>query len=161
MTYPQTLSVIDNCAEMCEQFGREPYFCLTGGDPIPHLDFWKLLSVLKDREYPFSIMGNPFRLDDAVCEQLAELGCERYQMSLDGVWEIRDWFRKPGSFDCMLEKLRHLEKADIETVIMTTVSDRNIAEIPDLVDVVVENHVDVYAFARFCPGTECRSNGIV
>ena len=45
-------------------------------------------------------------------------------------------------------------------VIMTTVSDRNINEIPDLIDVVAEHQVDVYAFARFCPGTECKTNGI-
>lgn len=50
-------------------------------------------------------MGNPFHLDNAVCEQPPELGCEKYQMSLDGMREAHDRFRKPGSFDCTLEKL--------------------------------------------------------
>lgn len=31
-------------------------------------------------------------------------GCEKYQMSLDGMRETHDWFRKPGSFDLTLEK---------------------------------------------------------
>ena len=160
MPFPQMLAVINNCAEMCSKFGREPYFCITGGDPILHPDFWELLSELKKRDYPFTIMGNPFHLDNAVCKRLANLGCEKYQMSLDGLRETHDWFRKPGSFDCTLEKLKCLRKAGIETVIMTTVSDRNINEIPDLIDVVAEHQVDVYAFARFCPGTECKTNGI-
>lgn len=160
MPYPQMLSVMDNCAEMCGKFGREPYFCLTGGDPILHPDFWRLLSALKDRGYSFTIMGNPFHLGDAVCARLAELGCEKYQMSLDGMRETHDWFRKPGSFDATLEKLACIRKAGIETVIMTTVSDRNIAEIPELIDIVVDHFVDIYAFARFCPGTERGSNGI-
>ena len=152
--------MIDNCEKMCSKFGREPYFCITGGDPILHSDFWNLLSELKRRNYPFTIMGNPFHLDNAVCKRLASFGCQKYQMSLDGLRETHDWFRKPGSFDCTLEKLKCLRKAGIETVIMTTVSDRNINEIPDLIDVVAENQVDVYAFARFCPGTECKTNGI-
>ena len=160
MPFPQMLAVINNCAEMCEQFGREPYFCITGGDPILHPDFWELLSELKKRDYPFTIMCNPFHLDNAVCKRLASFGCQKYQMSLDGLRETHDWFRKPGSFDCTLEKLKCLRKAGIETVIMTTVSDRNIDEIPDLIDVVAENQVDVYAFARFCSGTECKTNGI-
>ena len=74
MPYPQMLSVIDNCEEMCSKFGREPYFCITGGDPILHSDFWNLLSELKRRNYPFTIMGNPFHLDNAVCKRLANLG---------------------------------------------------------------------------------------
>ena len=160
MPYSQMLKVIDNCEEMCSKFGREPYFCVTGGDPILHPDFWELLSELKKRDYPFTIMGNPFHLDNAICKRLANLGCEKYQMSLDGLRETHDWFRKPGSFDCTLEKLKCLRKAGIETVIMTTVSDRNINEIPDLIDIVAKNQVDVYAFARFCPGTECKTNGI-
>ena len=58
-------------------------------------------------------------------------------MSLDGLRETHDWFRKPGSFDCTLEKLKCLRKAGIETVIMTTVSDRNLKEIPELVDALL------------------------
>lgn len=34
---------------------------------------------------------------------------------------------------------------------MTTVSKRNIEEIPDLVDVVVENKAGLFSFARYCP----------
>ncbi|MBR1495369.1 MAG: hypothetical protein IJ601_10035 [Acidaminococcaceae bacterium] len=45
----------------------------------------------------FTVFGNPFHLDGAVCARLRELGCVRYQMSLDGLRETHDWFRKPGS----------------------------------------------------------------
>ncbi|GMO43629.1 MAG: hypothetical protein Pg6C_05370 [Treponemataceae bacterium] len=34
---------------------------------------------------------------------------------------------------------------------MTTVSGTNIREIPALIDTVVENHVDIFAFACYCP----------
>lgn len=152
--------IIDDCCEMCDRFDREPYFCLTGGDPILHPDFWEILSLIKSRQLAVSIMGNPFHLDAQVCEKLAAFGCTRYQMSLDGLRETHDWFRKPGSFDCTLEKIPLLKDAGIETVIMTTVSGKNIREIPELVDVVAEHEVDIYAFARYCPDASVRDNGI-
>jgi radical SAM protein with 4Fe4S-binding SPASM domain len=34
---------------------------------------------------------------------------------------------------------------------MTTVSGTNIHEIPEIVDLVVANHVDIFAFGRYCP----------
>ena len=45
-----------------------------------------------------------------------------YQLSLDGMRETHDWFRKPGSFDCTLEKIGCIKRAGIRSVIMTTVS---------------------------------------
>ena len=145
---------------MCDHFNREPYFCLTGGDPILHPDFWTLLERLNSREVAFSLMGNPFHLTENVCERLADLGCERYQMSIDGMRDTHDWFRKPGSFDCTLDKISVLNQAGIETAIMTTVSSVNIKEIPNIIDMVVAHDVDVYAFARYCPDKSVKDNGI-
>lgn len=39
-------------------------------------------------------MGNPFHLDDEICRMLKVCGCEKYQMSLDGMEKTHDWFRK-------------------------------------------------------------------
>lgn len=160
MSFTQMEAVIENCFEFCERFERRPCFALTGGDPILHPEFWRLAELLKSRNQPFTIMGNPFHLTDEVCERLKDAGCERYQMSLDGLRETHDWFRKPSSFDCTLEKIKCLHHAGILSTIMTTVSSVNIGEILELIDVVVAHDVDVYAFARFCPGTETKRNGI-
>ena len=55
-----------NCLDFCEVYGRLPYFYITGGDPILHRDFWRLLALIKEHEIPFTILGNPFHLTDAV-----------------------------------------------------------------------------------------------
>jgi radical SAM/SPASM domain protein of ACGX system len=34
---------------------------------------------------------------------------------------------------------------------MTTVSRMNLLEIPEIIDMVVKHHVDIFAFARYCP----------
>jgi radical SAM/SPASM domain protein of ACGX system len=96
-------------------------------------------------------MGNPFHLDDEVCRMMKACGCEKYQMSLDGMRETHDWFRKPGSFDLTLEKVGCLNRAGIRSVIMSTVSKNNMNEIPDIIDEVVKANVNVFAFSRYVP----------
>lgn len=151
MSYRDIQGVLDNCKEICQKFDRIPYFYITGGDPILHKDFWKILELLKENSIGFSILGNPFHLNDEVCKKLRFYGCERYQLSIDGLRETHDTIRKPGSFDTTIEKIRCIRDAGIRSIIMTTVSNTNIHEIPAIIDLIVENHVDVFAFARYCP----------
>jgi len=151
MAWDDMQSVIDNCVEMCGRLDRIPYFYITGGDPILHKDFWRLLELLKAQGIPFSIMGNPFHLTDEVCARLKSYGCERYQLSVDGLRDTHDGIRKPGSFDTTIEKIATINKAGIRSVIMTTVSKTNANEIPAIIDLVVKHGVNVFAFARYCP----------
>lgn len=160
MNWKQMNEVIANCEDMCKMYDRLPYFYITGGDPIIHSDFWKLLDLLKEKGIPFTILGNPFHLNDKVCRKLKEKGCEKYQMSLDGMRETHDWFRKQGSFDTTLEKIECINKAGIKSVIMTTVSGKNIVEIPDIIDTVVKHDVKIFAFARYCPTSDEKDIGI-
>lgn len=151
MTWGQMQEVVANCEDFCKVYHRTPYFYITGGDPILHPDFWKLMVLLKSKRIPFTLMGNPFHLDDEICRMLKVCGCEKYQMSLDGMRETHDWFRKPGSFDLTLEKVECLNRAGITSVIMSTVSKTNMKEIPDIIDAVVNANVKVFAFSRYVP----------
>jgi radical SAM/SPASM domain protein of ACGX system len=141
-------------------YDRQPYFYITGGDPILHPDFWKLLELVHSHNINFTILGNPFHLNDEVCARLKALGCEKYQLSIDGMRETHDYFRKDGSFDCTIEKIKCIKNAGIKCAIMSTVSGTNIKEMPQVVDVVVKNNVDIFAFGRYCPTSEEKNTGI-
>lgn len=151
MSWSEIENVFDNCIDMCEKTGRTPYFSITGGDPILHPNFWQLLEKLHDEGVYYNIMGNPFHITDEVARKLKDLGCRQYQLSLDGLRQTHDYFRKPGSFDLTLEKIKTLQDAGVRVSIMSTVSKTNIDEIPELIDVVVENNVGLFSFARYCP----------
>ena len=153
-------STFTNCLDFCDAFGRVPHFYITGGDPILHPYFWELLEVFHAHEIGFSILGNPFHIDDEVCGKLKALGCEKYQVSIDGMRKTHDYFRKPGSFDSALKAIHAINKAGICSVVMSTVSSTNIDEIPDVIDAVVEAEAEVYSFARYCPSEADRTNGI-
>lgn len=157
MSWQEIESVFGNCLDMCQKANRIPYFYVTGGDPILHSRFWDLLQLFKSHDIPFTILGNPFHLNDSVCKRLKEYGCERYQLSIDGLRETHDAIRKRGSFDTTLEKIQCLRNAGIRCAIMTTVSGMNVGEIPGIIDLVVEHKVDVFAFARYCPTSSEKS----
>lgn len=151
MAVENMVKVIDNCQTFCEKAGRLPYFYITGGDPVLHPRFWELAELLKERDLPFAILGNPFHLDDEVCRRLKAHGCRKYQLSLDGLRETHDHIRRPGSYDETLAAIPPLKRAGIDVAVMATVSKWNVAEIPALVDVAVEHEADIFAFARYCP----------
>lgn len=160
MNLAQLKDTFYNCLDFYEAYNRTPYFYITGGDPILHPNFWQLLSLMKEHEIKFTILGNPFHLNDEVCKRLKSLGCERYQLSLDGMKSTHDWFRKPGSFDITLEKIACLKNAGIRTAIMTTVSGTNIDEVPDIIDTVVKYKADIFAFARYCTTSNVKDTNI-
>jgi len=151
MSFENIQHVFHNCMEMCEKLNRIPYFYITGGDPLLHEHFWKMLELFKSHDIDFGILGNPFHLDRDVCKRLRDSGCDKYQLSIDGLRDTHDFIRKSGSFDLTIEKINCIRDADIKCAIMTTVSDTNIEEIPSIIDLEVKNQVDIFAFARYCP----------
>lgn len=151
MSWEEMENVFYNCLDFCEMYDRKPYFYITGGDPILHPDFWRLLELLHKSRIEFTILGNPYHLNDRVCMELKGYGCDKYQLSLDGLRETHDWFRKEGSFDSTLEKIGCINRAGIKSVIMTTVSKANIAEISGIIDTAVNIEADIFAFSRYVP----------
>ena len=121
MPWSQMLEVVSQAEELCRKLGRQPYFYVTGGDPILHPDFWRLAELLHRKGFMWCIMGNPFHLTDEVCARMKSLGCRKYQLSLDGLEQTHDRFRKPGSFRETLRAVKCLQKAGIWVAVMNTV----------------------------------------
>ena len=151
MAWDDMQRVVDNCLDFCRAFGYRPVFYVTGGDPILHPDFWRLLERLHGMGIEFVIMGNPFHLDRKACARLKRLGCLRYQLSLDGLEATHDALRRPGSYRETLDAIARLNRARVHSAVMATVSGVNLAEIPDLIDVVADARAASFAFARYCP----------
>lgn len=151
MNLEDMIHVTNEIISFCNQINRTPYIYLTGGDPILHPDFWKLLEYFHQKEIRFCIMGNPFHLTLEVCKKMKELGCVKYQVSLDGLEEIHDSFRKSGSFKATLEAIKVIKESGMWVAVMSTVSKTNHKDIPKLIDLVDELGVDVYAVGRYCP----------
>lgn len=151
MSFDKMEKVLESCEDMCNRLGRTPYFYITGGDPILHKDFCKLAELLKSKNMTWCILGNPFHLNDEVCQRLFDLGCRKYQLSIDGMEEMHDQFRKSGSFQTTLKAIDYIKNSGMYCAVMSTVSSANINDFPQIIDLVAEKNVDVFAFGRYCP----------
>lgn len=160
MPLRRAYKVIAQCEEMSAKLNRKPYFFITGGDPILHRNFWDILSLIHEKGIPFTIMGNPFHLSAETCRRLTDLGCKKYQVSIDGTRETHDSIRKPGSFDATIRALDLMHENGLKSAVMTTVSGTNLQEISEIVDIVVAHKVDIFAFGRYCPTSSEKSTHI-
>lgn len=151
MVFDSILAIADDLVSTCERIGASPRVSLTGGNPLLHPRFWHLLSHLRGKDVPVSIMGNPFGITDNVAKALYDSGVRKFQLSLDGMETTHDRFRKPSSFRETSEACGTLQRNGVGVAIMSTVSKENAAEIPALIDHVVDLGVRAYAFARHCP----------
>lgn len=122
---------------------------ITGGDPLLLPFFWEVAKLIGNKKWEWTVLGNPFHLDLNVALKLKKYGCTRYQMSIDGIENTHDALRREGSFKATLEKIKVLNKAEIDSLIMTTVFRENIEEIPEVTRICVDNGVGLVAFARY------------
>lgn len=160
MTWRQMKRTLANMREFCDHYDVVPHLYITGGDPILHPKFWKLLKYLHRHDVDFSIMGNPFHLDEEVCKRMHDMGCTSYQVSIDGLKETHDWFRMPGSYDATIASLPVIQSSGMHAIVMSTVSGANKDQMLDIVDEMVKARADVFSFGRYCPTSLERQVGI-
>ncbi|MDO4405232.1 MAG: radical SAM protein [Atopobiaceae bacterium] len=150
MPFEELMHILDEVERHCARRHMLPSFAITGGDPILHPRFWDFAQELHRRGFLWAIMGNPFHLSNDVCRRLRELGCVRYQLSLDGLRDFHDSLRKPGSFDATIAAIRTLRKAGIIASTMATASKLNLSDILACMDIAAKEGVGYFAFARYC-----------
>lgn len=147
----ELICILNDFLDSCKRMYKKPNIVITGGDPILHPNFFDFINILKAKNISFSILGNPFHLNATICKFLKEAGCNNYQMSIDGIKDTHDYLRKPGSFECTIDKIELLKANKIPVSIMTTVSKINFKQLPDIIKLAVKLQVDNFAFARYCP----------
>ena len=143
------VKILNNYKVFCDYFGFKGGITLTGGDPLLNSNLFDLLGLIKIYGfYPVTILGNPELITKEVARDLKRLGVTRYQMSLDGDKELHDSFRSEGSFDRTLKAFEILNDAEIITISMSTISELNIDKIIEVMDIVYDNKINWFDFAR-------------
>ncbi|MEW5896503.1 MAG: radical SAM protein [Nanoarchaeota archaeon] len=142
--------VIDSHVEFSVKVGAQPNILFTGGDPLLRKDFFEIAGYAHDREVTFSLLGNPYHLSEETISKLKSLDIKGYQLSIGGLAETHDFFRKKGSFDASIKAIHNLTDAGIKTVVMYTLSRKNAQDLLPVMELVSDLSVNVFAFARIC-----------
>jgi len=145
--------IVDDFKSLLKRWNCKGRIHFSGGDPLLYPYFFELLRYARSQilKLRIGILGNPELLTEDIVKKLKELNLYSYQVSIDGMEKTHDYFRYKGSFRKTMEGLNLLKKGGINTVVMTTVSRRNLKEIPNVIDLVVKEKVDFFGFKRFVP----------
>jgi radical SAM protein with 4Fe4S-binding SPASM domain len=127
---------------------------ITGGDPLLSPYFFELCDYMNDimpEGTRIGILGNPEPIDKAMAIKIQSLRPYFYQLSLDGREIIHDYVRYTGSFRETLRAIKVLKEQSIKTAVMFTISNLNYDDLLYIIDIVAENGVNFFDFARFAP----------
>ncbi|MBU2025478.1 MAG: radical SAM protein [Patescibacteria group bacterium] len=120
----------------------------TGGDPLLRPDFFDILNYARPRVAIMRILGNSYHVDKKTAQKLFQSGIKVYQVSLDGLEKTHDFLRKKGSFKDAFRALKIIRRAGIRDTVMMTISPFNSKELLPLVDLLAQEQVSNFSFAR-------------
>ena len=96
---------------------------VTGGEPLLYKDFFPLMEYASSLGFKWGMTTNGTLIDAGVARRLADAGLRTVSISVDGIGEKHDAFRrKKGAYDAAIAGVRNLiEVGSLDAVQITTV----------------------------------------
>lgn len=118
----------------------KPIIILTGGEPLLRADVYDIASYATGRGLRVVLATNGTLLTSDIARLLKEVGIQRVSISIDGATaRTHDAFRgEPGAFEGALRGIEILKKKGMSFQINTTITKKNLDEIPRIYDLALE-----------------------
>ena len=139
LTTDEAFHLIDEIADFAS-----PILILSGGEPLMRDDVYEIARYGVDKGLRVVLATNGTPVTRDVAERLKGAGISRISVSIDGADSgTHDAFRgMPGAFDGAMRGISEILKAGISLQINTTISKKNIGEIPKILDLSTELGAD-------------------
>ena len=117
---------------------------MTGGEPLFRKDIYEIARYGTDKGLRVVLATNGTLVTPEIAQRLKGAGIQRISVSIDGSdAATHDDFRgEPGSFDASLRALTYMKDAGIGYQINTTITKRNIEQIPGILDLALKLGTD-------------------
>ncbi len=118
----------------------KPIVILTGGEPLLRSDVYEIARYATSRGLRVVLATNGTLLTPEIVRKLKSAGIQRVSVSIDGSnAETHDTFRgESGAFDAALRGINILKNEGMNFQINTTITKRNIDEIPRIYELALE-----------------------
>jgi AdoMet-dependent heme synthase len=136
LTTNEAMGIIDELAELAP-----PVLVLTGGDPMMRRDLFDIAGYAVSRGLRVSVSPTTTALTTRErLARLRDIGVSMVHVSLDGATaETHDAFRGfSGAFARAISILADLKDLGVGVQVGTTVTRRNVAELPEIADLMAE-----------------------
>lgn len=135
-----TTAEVFNVMDDLKSFGV-PVLILSGGEPLMRPDIFEVSARAKAMRFFVGLSTNGTLIDDACADRIRDAGFDYVGISLDGIGETHDRFRrKTGAYAGALQALRSLRDRSVKVGVRFTMTEDNVAELPALLDLVEEEN---------------------
>ncbi|MCU7862335.1 MAG: radical SAM protein, partial [Candidatus Thiodiazotropha sp. (ex Lucinoma kastoroae)] len=137
---PQVYTVMDDL----KAYGV-PVLILSGGEPLMRPDIFEISRRAKAEGFYVGLSSNGTLITEETIGDIAEVGYDYVGISIDGMRETHDHFRrKQGAFDASLHGIRLCREAGLIVGLRFTLTQENAAELPDLLQLMDAEGVDKF-----------------
>jgi len=122
-----------------------PVLILSGGEPLMRPDIFEISQHAKAMGFYVGLSSNGTLITRENIGQIAAVGYDYVGVSLDGMREVHDRFRRRlGAFDESLRGIRLCREADIKVGMRFTLTQDNARDLPELLRLMEREDVDKF-----------------
>ena len=122
-----------------------PVLILSGGEPLMRPDIFAISQRAKDMGFYVGLSSNGTLISEDNIQQIAAIGYDYVGVSLDGMREIHDRFRRrEGAFDESLRGIRLCRDAGIKVGLRFTLTRDNARDLPALLELLEREDLDKF-----------------
>ncbi|HEY5998391.1 MAG TPA: radical SAM protein [bacterium] len=153
----EVLDLLEECRETLAAWAAgyglsfQPAVSLTGGEPLLRPDLFDIAAAFRDAGFAVSVLTNGTLVAREEARRFADLGVRAVQVSLEGLGDVHDGIRGPGSFAAALRGVDALVAAGLPVTANMTLSRLNVSQVLPLARFVAARGVPRLGFARIVP----------
>ena len=122
-----------------------PVLILSGGEPLLRPDIYDIATRAKQMGFYVGLSSNGTLIDAANIGRIAEVGFDYVGISLDGIKDTHDQFRRmAGAYDRSLNAVRLCRDAGIKIGVRFTLTQHNEHDLPALLELMERENIDKF-----------------
>ncbi|MGZ5026369.1 MAG: heme d1 biosynthesis radical SAM protein NirJ [Methylobacter sp.] len=138
---------------------KVPVLILSGGEPLLHPDIFAISRRAKNMGFYVALSTNGTKISAANIDEIADINYQYIGVSLDGIKETHDQFRRvPGSFDQALHGIHLCLEKGIKVGLRFTLTQDNAHDFPALLQLMDEHNIDKFYLSHLNYGGRGNKN---
>ncbi|MGE5241498.1 MAG: heme d1 biosynthesis radical SAM protein NirJ, partial [Bacteroidota bacterium] len=122
-----------------------PVLILSGGEPLMRPDIYDISRRAKEMGFYVGLSTNGTLIDASNIERIAAIGYDYVGISIDGLRETHDRFRRlDGAYDASMCAIRLCHERGIKVGMRFTMTQDNARELPELLDLMEQEGIDKF-----------------
>jgi len=140
LTTEQIKATIDDL-----KVAQVPVLILSGGEPLLRPDIYEITAYAKAKGFYVALSTNGTLIDESNIEQIKAADYQYVGISVDGLEEFHDEFRRQkGSFKTSMHAIKLCKEAGIKIGMRLCLTKENFNDIPAMLDLMEEYKVDKF-----------------